>query len=53
MNKTKYQGQSSHVIVQAIRNFFDKIRQNPDVYPIRYYKKNRKYRKDFNGPAVK
>lgn len=53
MNKTRHQNQSTHIIVQAIRNFIDKIRQNPDVYPIRYYKKNRRYRKDFNGQAVK
>lgn len=54
MNKAKPVNQSSHVIVQAIRNFIDKMRQNPDVYPIRYYKKgHRRFRKDLNGPAVK
>ena len=53
MNKTKHTNQSSHILVQAIRNFIDKIRQNPDVYPIRYYKKNRRFRRDLNGPVVK
>ena len=53
MNKPKYQTQSSPFLVQVIRNFIGKIRQNPDIYPIRYYKKNRKFRRDFNGPAVK
>lgn len=53
MNKTKHTNHSSHILVQAIRNFIDKIRQNPDVYPIRYYKKNRRFRRDLNGPAVK
>ena len=53
MNKTKYQTQSSTLLVQVIRNFIGKIRQNPDIYPIRYYKKSRKFRRDLNGPAVK
>jgi len=53
MNKPKYQTQTTHIVVQAIKNFIGKIRQNPDVYPIRYYKKNRRIRRDFDGPAVK
>jgi hypothetical protein len=53
MNKTKYQPQATHIVVQVIKNFIGKIRQNPDVYPIRYYKKNRRFRRDFDGPAVK
>jgi hypothetical protein len=28
-----------HPITQLVKNFFDKLRQSPDVYPIRYYKK--------------
>lgn len=53
MNRNPYQAKSGHVIVQAIRSFIDKLRQNPDVYPIRYYKKNRKFRSNFNSNAVK
>jgi hypothetical protein len=53
MNRNPYQAKSGHVIVQAIKSFIDKLRQNPDVYPIRYYKKNRKFRSNFNSNAVK
>ena len=53
MTKTPYQAKSGHIIVQAIRNFISKIRQNPDIYPIRYYKKNRRFRNDINGQSVK
>ncbi|MBK8609396.1 MAG: hypothetical protein IPL84_05495 [Chitinophagaceae bacterium] len=48
MNRTPYQPKKGHVIIQAIKIFIGKIRQNPDVYPIRYYKKNRKFRNSFN-----
>lgn len=54
MNKTRYQPQSTHIVLQVIKNFISKIRQNPDIYPIRYYKKsNRRFRRDIDGPAVK
>lgn len=53
MQKKPYEAKSGHVVVQAIRSFFAKLRQNPDVYPIRYYKKNRKYRGQMNSHAVK
>jgi len=53
MNKPKYQTQSTHILIQVIKDFISKIRQNPDIYPIRYYKKNRRFRRDMNGPAVK
>ena len=38
---------SSHVhpIVYAFRALINKLRQNPDVYPIRYYKKGRNFRR--------
>lgn len=53
MNKTPYKAKSSHIVVQTIKNIIAKIRQNPDIYPIRYYKKNRRYRRDMNGQALK
>jgi len=53
MNKTQYHAKSGHIVVQMIKNFISKIRQNPDIYPIRYYKKNRKFRNNFDGQAVK
>jgi hypothetical protein len=53
MTKTPYPAKADHILVQAIKNFIGKIRQNPDVYPIRYYKKNRRLRNNFNESAVK
>jgi len=53
MTRTKYQAKTDHILVQMFKNFIGKIRQNPDIYPIRYYKKNRKNRSNFNGQAVK
>ena len=53
MNRPKNQPNSSHIVVQVIKNFIGKIRQNPDIYPIRYYKKNRKFQRNFSEQAVK
>jgi hypothetical protein len=53
MNKIQYQGKRDHVVVQVIKSFIDKLRQNPEIYPIRYYKKNRKFRSNFSAHGVK
>jgi hypothetical protein len=53
MNKTQYQAKSGHIVVQAIKNIIGKLRQNPDVYPIRYYKKTRRFGSSLNREAVK
>jgi hypothetical protein len=53
MNRTPYHAKSGHIVVQAIRSFISKIRQNPEIYPIRYYKKNRRFRTNFNSQLVK
>ncbi|MEO7307813.1 MAG: hypothetical protein ABIR78_05610 [Ferruginibacter sp.] len=53
MNKIPYQVKSEHIVVQAIKSFIGKLRQNPDIYPIRYYKKNRRFRSNFPEQAVK
>jgi hypothetical protein len=53
MTKTPYQAKSGHILVQAIKSFIGKLRQNPDVYPIRYYKKSRRFSGSFNRQAVK
>lgn len=42
-----------HPIVQAFRNLIGKMRQQPDVYPVRYYKKGRRFRRRWEGPLVK
>ena len=53
MNKIPSQAKSGHLVVQAIKSFIGKLRQNPDVYPIRYYKKSRRFGGTFNRQAVK
>ncbi len=53
MNRTQEQPKSGHIVLQIIKNFISKIRQNPDVYPIRYYKKNKRFRSNVNGHSVK
>jgi hypothetical protein len=49
----KNQPSNIHPLVQIIKNFMEKIRQNPDVYPIRYYKKGKQFRRKWQGPIVK
>jgi hypothetical protein len=53
MNRIPEQSKSGNIIVLAIKSFIGKIRQNPDIYPIRYYKKNRRFNKNLNGQIVK
>jgi hypothetical protein len=53
MNKTPSQAKAGYLVVQAIKNFIGKLRQNPDVYPIRYYKKTRRFSSSFNRQAAK
>lgn len=53
MNRIKYQAKTDHILVQVVKRFIGKLRQNPDIYPIRYYKKNRRFRNDFNSQGVK
>jgi hypothetical protein len=40
-------------LIQAFRNFLQKIRQNPEIYPIRYYKKNNRYRRTYKTHLYK
>lgn len=40
-------------LLQVVRNFIGKLRQNPDVYPIRYYKKGKQFRRKWQAPLVK
>ena len=44
---------SSHPVLQAVKNLFSKLRQNPDVYPIKYYKKGQRFRRNWKTPEVK
>jgi len=53
MNKTPYQAKSENIVLRTIKNFIGKLRQNPDIYPIRYYKNNRRSGSSFNRQVVK
>ncbi len=44
---------SSNSLVQAVKNLFGKLRQSPDVYPIKYYKKGKQFRRKWQAPLVK
>ncbi len=35
---------SSNPFIQLVRNFLNKFLQSPDVYPIKYYKKSKRFR---------
>jgi hypothetical protein len=47
------QTQSSHPVLQAVKNLFSKLRQSPEVYPIKYYKKGQRFRRNWKSPMVK
>lgn len=51
MNLT--QRQHVHPIMYALKTFISKLRQNPEVYPIKYYKKSPRFRKNWKSPVVK
>jgi hypothetical protein len=51
MNSVKTQ--SASVLTQFFKNVMDKLRQSPDVYPIKYYKKGKQYRRKWQAPLVK
>ena len=53
MNKPDTRQPASNALVQFVSNFIGKLRQNPDVYPIRYYKKGKQFRRKWQGPLVK
>jgi hypothetical protein len=38
---------STSPLIQVIRNFFQKLRQSPDIYPIKYYKKGSRVRRQW------
>jgi hypothetical protein len=53
MKTPNNQQKTKNLLVQVVMNFLGKIRQNPDVYPIRYYKKGKQFRRKWQGPLVK
>ena len=44
---------SANVFVQLVKNFIGKMKQSPDVYPIKYYKKGKQFRRKWQAPLVK
>ncbi len=53
MNKPSQQETISNPLLGVIRSVIGKLRQNPEVYPIRYYKKGKQFRRKWQGPLVK
>jgi hypothetical protein len=53
MNKPTNSLMNSNPLLQVVRSFIGKLRQSPDVYPIRYYKKGKQFRRKWQAPLVK
>ncbi|MBS1742351.1 MAG: hypothetical protein JST81_04890 [Bacteroidetes bacterium] len=54
MNNHTQSSANIHPVIQLIRSFINKLRQNPDVYPIKYYKKgHHRSRRVMKYPMVK
>jgi len=41
----KFNKNSTNPLVQLVKNLFNKFIQTPDIYPIRYYKKTKRFRR--------
>ncbi len=41
----KFSKSSAHPVVQMVKNLINKFFQTPDIYPIRYYKKGKRFRR--------
>jgi hypothetical protein len=52
MNTVKTQS-VENPLFGLLRSFVGKLRQNPDIYPIKYYKKGKQFRRKWQGPLVK
>ena len=50
---TTNQQSSNNLLLQVFRSFIGKLRQSPDIYPIRYYKKGKQFRRKWQAPNVK
>ena len=53
MQKPHPAGIMINPVIRVVKNFISKLRQSPDIYPIRYYKKSRRFRRNWQGPIVK
>ena len=52
-NMNMHKADHAHPIVQMVKNFINKLIQNPEVYPIKYYKKNHRHKRHWKTPMVK
>ena len=43
----------THPVIYVIKSWISKLRQNPDVYPIRYYKKGKRFRRNWHSSLEK
>ena len=41
----KFNKNSTNPLIQIVRNLVNKFLQAPDIYPIRYYKKGKRFRR--------
>ncbi len=42
-----------HPVLYSIKMWINKFRQHPEIYPIKYYKKGRKFRRNGYSEPVK
>ncbi len=42
-----------HPVLQVVKNLISKLKQNPEVYPIKYYKKGQRFRRNWKSLEVK
>jgi hypothetical protein len=53
MERSIINSPSGNPLLQGIKNFLGKLRQSPDIYPIKYYKKSKRFRRHWQAPLVK
>ena len=53
MNKPNNAPMTANPLVLLVKNFIGKLRQSPDIYPIKYYKKGKQFRRKWQAPLVK
>ncbi len=51
--KNDHENQSIHPVVSALKNLLGKLFQQPDIYPIKYYKKGNRCRKKDRSALIR
>ena len=44
---------NTHPVINAVKILINKLLQHPEIYPIKNYKKGRKYRRNWKTELVK